>query len=82
MRYFVLYQNEEPKFKVIASEGGEQELINFGYTEVDEDTFASIIIPTEEPEAEPSVEDRVATLEAETEELNEALTMILEGVTE
>jgi hypothetical protein len=57
MRYFVLYQNGEPKCKVVASEGGEQELINFGYTEVDEDAFVSIIIPTKEPEREPTTEE-------------------------
>ena len=38
--------------------------------------------PTPEPEREPSVEERVTALETETEELNEALAMILEGVTE
>jgi hypothetical protein len=38
--------------------------------------------PPLEPEREPSVEERVATLEAETEELNEALNMILEGKVE
>lgn len=41
-------------------------------------------IPAPEPEPipEPSVEERVTTLEAETEELNEALDMILEGTVE
>jgi hypothetical protein len=38
--------------------------------------------PPLDPEREPSVEERVATLEAETEELNEALNMILEGKVE
>ena len=38
--------------------------------------------PALEPEREPSVEERVTALETETEELNEALAMILEGVTE
>ena len=35
--------------------------------------------PTPIPEPEPSVEERVTALETETEELNEALNMILEG---
>ena len=38
--------------------------------------------PTPEAEEEPSVEERVAILEQETEELSEALTMILEGAVE
>ena len=36
----------------------------------------------EMPAPEPSVAERVVALEAEAKELNEALTMILEGVTE
>lgn len=38
--------------------------------------------PEPEPEPEPSIDERVTVLETETEELNEALNMILEGTVE